>query len=115
MEEEKKEENEDENIIKEKIFKKERLPDSIILISNYSEEQIKTNLSSLPDYEEKKEEIDYRFERRIKLYKTQNENENPEIKKTIDFFTENSIEIFNYDFTLSYEDQLEKLNEYLNI
>ena len=113
-EEEKKEENEDENIIKEKIFKKERLPDSIILISNYSEEQIKTNLSSLPDYEEKKEEIDYRFERRIKLYKTQNENENPEIKKTIDFFTENSIEIFNYDFTLSYEDQLEKLNEYLN-
>ena len=113
-EDEKKEENEEENIIKEKIFIKERLPDSIILISNYSEEQIKTNLSSLPDYEEKKEEIDNRFDRRIKLYQSQNENENPEIKKTIDFFKENSIEIFNYDFTLSYEEQLEKLNEYLD-
>ena len=113
-EEKKEEENEEENIIKEKIFIKERLPDSVILISNYSEEQIKTNLSSIPDYEEKKEEIDNRFDRRIKLYKTQNENENPEIKKTIDFFKENSIEIFNYDFTLSYEEQLEKLNEYLD-
>ena len=115
--EKKKEENEEEKeeeIIKEKILKNEILPDSVILISNYKEETLKENLQKITDYEEKKEEIDNRFERRLKKYKENNENENSEMKNLINYYLENNIEIYNYNYELSYEEQIEKLNEYLN-
>ncbi len=36
------------------------------------------------------------------------------MKNLINYYLENNIEIYNYNYELSYEEQIEKLNEYLN-
>ena len=53
---------------------KDLLPDSVIMINNYTEESLKNKLSQNPEYEEKQQEIDSRFNRRLKFFKENNEN-----------------------------------------
>ena len=73
---------------------KDLLPDSVIMINNYTEESLKNKLSQNPEYEEKQQEIDSRFNRRLKYFKENNENPvEPNIKTLETFYKENNIEI----------------------
>ena len=73
---------------------KDLLPDSVILINNYTEESLKNKLMLNPEYEEKKQEIDTRFSRRLKYFKDNNENPaEPNIKTLETFYKENNIQI----------------------
>ena len=73
---------------------KDLLPDSVIMINNYTEESLKNKLSQNPEYEEKQQEIDSRFNRRLKFFKENNENPaDPNIKTLETFYKENNIEI----------------------
>ena len=75
---------------------KEIFPDSVILIDNYNEDNLKKKLILLnKDYEEKQMEYDNRFNRRLHKYKEDNETEGK--KNLKDFFNENKLEIFLYD------------------
>ena len=75
---------------------KEIFPDSVILIDNYNEENLKKKMVLLnKDYEEKQMEYDNRFNRRLHKYKEDNETEGK--KNLKDFFNENKLEIFLYD------------------
>ena len=49
------------------------IPDSVIIINNYLEENLKNKLIKTENYEENQGEIDARFNRRLALYKQQNE------------------------------------------
>ena len=73
---------------------KDLLPDSVILIKNYTEESLRNKLMLNPEYEEKKQEIDLRFNRRFQYFKENNENPvEPNIKTLETFYKENNIEI----------------------
>ena len=90
------------------------LPDSVIYISNYTEDSLKNKLKMNPEYEEKQIEFDLRYTRRLNKYKTDNETEGN--KKLIDFFKENNIEIFNFDEQNGMEDfdtNFQLVNDYL--
>ena len=90
-------------------------PDSVIYISNMTEEKLKERVKSIPDYDTKGEEIDRRFNRRYKEYKDKNETEGN--KKLLEFFSDNRIDIFNYDEELMNENEEEfkdNLKLYLN-
>ena len=95
LKEKEKEEDEDEYIeIKEYEIIKDLLPDSVIMIKNYTEESLKNKLALNPEYEEKQQEIDNRFNRRLKFYKENNENPVEENIKTLEtFYKENNIQI----------------------
>ena len=73
---------------------KDLLPDSVIMIKNYTEESLKKKLMLNPEYEEKQQEIDSRFSRRLKFFKENNENPaEPNIKTLETFYKENNIQI----------------------
>jgi len=73
---------------------KDLLPDSVIMIKNYTEESLKNKLMLNPEYEEKQQEIDSRFSRRLKFFKENNENPaEPNIKTLETFYKENNIQI----------------------
>ena len=73
---------------------KDLLPDSVIMINNYTEESLKNKLMQNPEYEEKQQEIDLRFNRRLKYFKENNENPvEPDIKTLEAFYKENNIQI----------------------
>ena len=73
---------------------KDLLPDSVILIKNYTEESLRNKLMLNPEYEEKKQEIDLRFNRRFQYFKENNENPVEPNTKTLEtFYKENNIEI----------------------
>ena len=73
---------------------KDLLPDSVIMINNYTEDSLKNKLMQNPDYEENQKEIDSRFNRRLKFYKENNENPVETNVKTLEtFYKENNIEI----------------------
>ena len=73
---------------------KDLLPDSVIMIKNYTEESLKNKLMLNPEYEEKQQEIDSRFSRRLKYFKENNENPaEPNIKTLETFYKENNIQI----------------------
>ena len=73
---------------------KDLLPDSVIMINNYTEESLKNKLKHDPEYEEKQQEIDLRFNRRLKFYKENNESPiDPNIKTLETFYKENNIQI----------------------
>lgn len=93
---------------------KDITPDSVIIISNWTEESLKTKLKTFKDYEENMLEFENRFLRRFNEYKVNNEGE--EIKKVNAFFEENNIPIFPFDDTLAtanYEEEFEKMEKYL--
>ena len=93
--EEKVEEDEYYEITEYEIVK-ELLPDSVIMINNYTEESLKNKLMQNPEYEEKQQEIDLRFNRRLNYFKENNEiisQENNNIKTLETFYKENGIQI----------------------
>ena len=70
------------------------LPDSVIMINNYTEESLRNKLMLNPEYEEKQQEIDIRFNRRLQEYKDNNEAPTDPNTKTLEtFYKENNIEI----------------------
>ena len=73
---------------------KELLPDNIIIINNYTEESLKGKLQKNLEYNEKQQEFDLRFNRRLENYKKDNENQETGQGKTLeDFYKENNINI----------------------
>ena len=95
-EENRKENNEEDEYIETIEYEiiKDLLPDSVIMIKNYTEESLKNKLMLNPEYEEKQQEIDSRFSRRLKYFKENNENPaEPNIKTLETFYKENNIQI----------------------
>ena len=95
-EENSKENNEEDEYIETIEYEiiKDLLPDSVIMIKNYTEESLKNKLMLNPEYEEKQQEIDSRFSRRLKFFKENNENPaEPNIKTLETFYKENNIQI----------------------
>ena len=93
---------------------KDIIPDSVIIISNWTEESLKAKLKTFKGYEENMLEFENRFLRRFTEYKANNEGE--EIKKVNAFFEENNIPIFAFDDSLAtanYEEEFEKMEKYL--
>ena len=73
---------------------KDLLPDSVIMINNYTEESLKNKLMLNQDYEDKQQEMDTRFERRLKYFKENNEHPIEPNNKTLEaFYKENNIQI----------------------
>ena len=73
---------------------KESLPDYIIMIKNYNEESLKNKLQKNPEYNEKQQELDSRFNRRLEAYKKYNESNDVNFRNLEDFFKENNVKIF---------------------
>ena len=98
------------------IIDKKYIPDSVIIINNFSEENLRNKLKKNEEYSEKQFDLDNRFNRRLNLYKQQNEY-NEENKKLIqDFYKENNIDIFFLDeqkYMSNKEEEEKKLIEYL--
>ena len=102
---------------------KSLLPDSVIMINNYTEESLKNKLMLNPEYEEKQQEIDLRFIRRLKEFKENNETStDPNLKTLETFYKENGIEIHYVNETEFMENQeienikiIEYLERYGNI
>ena len=95
-EENSKENNEEDEYIETIEYEiiKDLLPDSVIMIKNYTEESLKNKLMLNPEYEEKQQEIDSRFSRRLKYFKENNENPaEPNLKTLETFYKENNIQI----------------------
>ena len=97
-------------------IRKDLLPDSVIYISNYTEESLRNKLKMFPDYEENQLLFEARFLRRFNLYKNDNESIEPDSKKLIDFFNENNIDVFNYDeqnAMIDFDNNFQLVNDYL--
>ena len=91
------------------------MPDSVLFISNLTNEILKERVASIKEYETDPDTINRRFERRYVDYKTLNETEGT--KSVLDFFKENNVSIFNYDENLLKENEeefKEQLKLYLN-
>ena len=73
---------------------KESLPDYVIMIKNYNEESLKNKLQKNPEYNEKQQELDNRFNRRLEAYKKFNESNDVNFRNLEDFFKENNVKIF---------------------
>ena len=91
--EEKQEEDEYIEITEYEVVK-DLLPDSVIMITNYTEESLKNKLMQNPEYEEKQKEMDLRFNRRLTYFKENNETPPETNIKTLEtFYKENGIQI----------------------
>ena len=91
------------------------IPDFVLNIANCTEENLKSNLKTINDYETNAELIDKRFIRRYAEYKQWNEN--AQNKPLSAFFEEKNIEIFDYDYNKleneeTKEEYIEELNDY---
>ena len=73
---------------------KESLPDIVIMIKNYNEESLKNKIQKNPEYNEKQQELETRFNRRLETYKRYNESQDPNYRNLEDFFKENNVKIF---------------------
>ena len=80
---------------KEGNINKDLLPDSVLIINNYTEESLKEKLKlKYNDYSERVNELDNKFKRRLGKYK-QLEEINDENKKLLtEFYKENNIDLF---------------------
>ena len=93
----KKEEDKENNeeIEENKEIIKDLLPENAIIINNYTEESLKGKLQKNPEYNEKQQEIDARFNRRLENYKKDNDSQELNQKKSLeDFYKENNINIY---------------------
>ena len=104
-------ENKDKYTLIDKI-----IPDSVIIIQNYTEENLKNKLQKTENYENNQAEIDSRFNRRLALYKQQNEviEENKKFAK--DFYKEYNIDVYFLDeqqYMLNKEEEEKKVIEFL--
>ena len=64
------------------------------MIKNYNEESLKNKLQKNPEYNEKQQELDNRFNRRLEAYKKYNESNDVNFRNLEDFFKENNVKIF---------------------
>ena len=109
-----KKENSEENKLE---LNKEILPDSVLFINNYNDESLKNKLKmKYPDYNERANELDSKFNKRLGKYKQleSKSNENPNL--LIDFFKENNLDIYFIDENKLMENKEEenrKIIEYL--
>ena len=79
-------------------IKKDLLPESVIFINNYTEESLKNKLKiKYPDYAERQNELDGKFNRRLNNYKHYEEINEDNKKLLIDFYKENNVDIFFID------------------
>ena len=79
---------------------KEIIPDSVLIINNYTDESLKEKLKmKYPDYAERTNELDAKFNRRLGKYKQLEEKNNNNQKLLVDFYKENNIDIQFIDET----------------
>jgi hypothetical protein len=87
------------------------------MINNYTEESLRNKLMLNPEYEEKQQELDIRFNRRLEEYKENNETPSDPNTKTLEtFYKENNIEIHyvnETEFMNNQEIENIKIIEYL--
>ena len=92
------------------------IPDSVIIIHNYLEENLKNKLKNTENYEQNQVEIDARFNRRFALYKQQNEVMEENKKFLKDFYKEYNIEVYFLDeqkYMLNKDEEEKKIIEFL--
>ena len=92
------------------------IPGSVIIINNYTEENLRNKLKQTENYEQNQGEIDSRFNRRLILYKQQNEVMEENKKFAKDFFKEYNIEIYFLDeqkYMLNKDEEEKKVIEFL--
>ena len=100
----------------EYISDKNLIPDSVIIINNFLEESLRDKLQKSEDYAENQFDIDNRFNRRLILYKTQNEYTEENTKLIQDFYKENNIDVYFLDeqkYMLNKEEEEQKVIEFL--
>lgn len=91
------------------------MPDSVLFISNLTDEMLKERVTTIKEYETNPDTLNRRFERRYGDYKALNETDGT--KGVLEFFRENNVSIFNYDESLLKENEeefKEQLKLYLN-
>ena len=99
------------------IINKELFPDSVIIINNYTEESLKEKLKKkLPDYNERINELDNKFNRRLSKYKhlEQKNSENPKLLQ--EFYKENDIDVYflnEQNLMIKKEEEEKKILEFL--
>ena len=77
---------------------KEIIPDDVLIINNYSDESLKEKLKKkYPDYNERINELDSKFNKRLGKYKQLEEKNNTNPKLLIDFYKENNFDVFFID------------------
>ena len=96
---------------------KELIPDNVLIINNYTNESLKEKLKmKYPDYPERTNELDLKFNKRLEKYK-QLELKNDENQKLlIDFYKENNIDVFFIDekkLMQNIEEENKKIIEFL--
>ena len=91
---------------------KDSLPDCVIMITNYNEESLKNKMQKNPEYNEKQQELDTRFNRRLETYKKYNESHDTNYRNLEDFFKENNVKIFYVNGT-EYMENKTKIEENL--
>ena len=99
------------------IINKELFPDSVIIINNYTEESLKEKLKKkYPDYNERINELDNKFNRRLSKYKhlEQKNSENPKLLH--EFYKENDIDVYflnEQNLMIKKEEEEKKILEFL--
>ena len=73
---------------------KDSLPDCVIIINKYNEESLKNKMQQHPEYSEKQQELDTRFNRRLETFKKYNESNDANYRNLEEFFKENGVKIF---------------------
>ena len=92
------------------------IPDSVIIIYNYLEENLRNKLQKTENYQQNQIEIDSRFSRRLALYKQQNELVEENKKFLKDFYNEYNIDVYFLDeqkYMLNKDEEEKKVIEFL--
>ena len=92
------------------------IPDSVIIIHNHLEENLRNKLQKAENYQQNQAEIDARFNRRLALYKQQNEIMEENKKFLKDFYNEYNIDVYFLDeqkYMLNKEEEEKKVIEFL--
>ena len=84
------------------------LPESVVVISDYTEESLQNNVKSVPSYEDNAAELDARFNRRLNEYKANNEGEGVETVEM--FFNKHNIECYHVNQVNSVENYDSEFN-----
>ena len=92
------------------------IPESVIIIHNYLEENLRNKLQKTENYQQNQAEIDTRYNRRLALYKQQNEIMEENKKFLKDFYNEYNIDVYFLDeqkYMLNKEEEEKKVIEFL--
>ena len=92
------------------------IPDSVIIINNHTEENLRSKLQKTENYEQNQAEIEARFNRRLALYKQQNEGVEEKKKFVKDFYKEYNIDVYFLDeqkYMLNKDEEEKKVIEFL--